>query len=131
MKILLTGANGYIGLRLLPSLLEAGHTVVGLVRDRGRFPILQFEPFLADDRLQLLEGDMLVPDQLPHFPDGIDAAYYLLHSMGAGRGFEEREQACAENFLEWKSGTSCGRIIYLGGSFRMVCFPIISDPARR
>ncbi len=75
----------------------------------------QFEPFLADERLRLLEGDMLEPDELPLVPDGIDAAYYLLHSMGAGNGFEEREKACAENFLGWVSGAACERIIYLGG----------------
>jgi len=115
LKILLTGANGYIGLRLLPSLLDAGHKVVGLVRDKGRFPSAQFEPFIADGRLELLEGDMLVPEGLPPFPNGIDAAYYLLHSMGAGHGFEERESACAGNFLKWCEGSACGRIIYLGG----------------
>ena len=75
MKILLTGANGYIGLRLLPSLLDAGHAVVGLVRDKGRFPMSQFEPFLADGRLTLLEGDMLEPDGLPTAPNGINAVY--------------------------------------------------------
>ncbi len=115
MKILLTGANGYIGLRLLPSLLEAGHSVVGLVRDRGRFPTSQFDPFLADGRLELLEGDMLKPDKLPRFPEGIDAAFYLLHSMGAGEGFEDRERSCAENFVEWMNGAGCPRVIYLGG----------------
>ncbi len=115
MKILLTGANGYIGLRLLPSLLDAGHRVVGLVRDKGRFPTSQFDPFLADGRLELLEGDMLEPDGLPPFPDGMGAAYYLLHSMGAGHGFEKREKACAENFVGWVGRGSCGRIIYLGG----------------
>lgn len=115
MKILLTGANGYIGLRLLPSLLDAGHRVVGLVRDKGRFPVSQFEPFFTDGRLELFEGDMLEPDRLPPVPDGIDAAYYLLHSMGAGHGFEEREKSCAENFLKWITSSDCKRIIYLGG----------------
>ncbi|HEX5789775.1 MAG TPA: NAD(P)H-binding protein, partial [Luteolibacter sp.] len=90
MKILLTGANGYIGLRLLPSLLESGHHVIALVRDRDRFPAAQFQPFLDDGRLSLIEGDMLDPAQLPVPPLEIEAAYYLLHSMGAGRGFEER-----------------------------------------
>ncbi|QTN31116.1 DUF2867 domain-containing protein [Akkermansiaceae bacterium] len=115
MKILLTGANGYIGLRLLPALLDAGHTVIGLVRDKGRFPMAQFTPFMDDGRLQLLEGDMLKPETLPDLPDGMAAAYYLLHSMGAGDGFEERENACAQNFLQWVSFRPCQRIIYLGG----------------
>ncbi len=115
MNILITGANGYIGLRLLPALLEAGHRVIGLVRDRGRFPTEQFQAFLDDGRLSLIEGDMLVPARLPEPPGEIDAAYYLLHSMGAGQGFEEREAACARNLSDWLERTGCGRILYLAG----------------
>ena len=114
MEILLTGANGYIGLRLLPALLEAGHTVKGLVRDEARFPSAQFADFLEDGRLVLLEGDMLDPANLPEIPGRPDAAYYLLHSMGAGKGFENREEACARNFRDWIAG-KCKRVIYLGG----------------
>lgn len=114
MEILLTGANGYIGLRLLPALLDAGHSVKGLVRDEGRFPSAQFADFIADGRLELLEGDMLEPESLPDIPGKPDAAYYLLHSMGAGNGFEDREAACARNFTKWIAG-SCKRVIYLGG----------------
>ena len=115
MNILLTGANGYIGLRLLPALLKAEHRVIALVRDRGRFPSAQFQPFLDDGRLSLIEGDMLDPTRLPAPPQEIDAAYYLLHSMGAGRGFEEREAACARNFTAWLESSACRRVIYLGG----------------
>lgn len=115
MNILLTGANGYIGLRLLPNLLEANHRVIGLVRDRSRFPSAQFQAFLDDGRLSLIEGDMLDPSRLPGLEDGIDAAYYLLHSMGAGQGFEAREAACSRNFVKWIEPTSCRRILYLGG----------------
>lgn len=115
LNILLTGANGYIGLRLLPSLLEAGHRVFGLVRDRARFPSGEFKKFLDDGRLVLLEGDMLDPSGLPGPPPQIDAAYYLLHSMGAGHGFEEREAACARNLVAWLARTDCRRILYLGG----------------
>ena len=114
MEILLTGANGYIGLRLLPALLEAGHSVKGLVRDKGRFPSQQFADFLADGRLELIEGDMLKPESLPELSGKADAAYYLLHSMGAGKGFGEREEACARNFMDWISGR-CRKVIYLGG----------------
>lgn len=115
MKVLLTGANGYIGLRLLPELLDRGHQVVGLVRDIGRFPSSQFEAFLADGRMSLMEGDMLEPRHLPAAPLEIDAAYYLLHSMGAGAGFEEREAACARNLVAWLEPATCRRILYLGG----------------
>lgn len=115
MNILLTGANGYIGLRLLPALLAAGHRVTGLVRDCGRFPAARFQAFRDDGRLSLLEGDMLDPARLPDPPQEIDAAYYLLHSMGAGHGFEEREAACARNFSAWLEKYGCRRVIYLGG----------------
>lgn len=73
MEILLTGANGYIGLRLLPVFLEAGHTVKWLVRDMGRFPSWQFADFPADGRLELLEGDMLELEGLPEIPGNPDA----------------------------------------------------------
>ncbi len=115
MIILLTGANGYIGLRLLPQLLEAGHRVKALVRDKFRFPAAQFGSFLADGRLELLEGDMLEPKSLPPMPERPDASYYLLHSMGAGVGFEKREEACARNYVKWLEQEGCGRVIYLGG----------------
>ncbi len=75
----------------------------------------QFESFLDDGRLKLLEGDMLKPDELPELAGKFDAAFYLLHSMGAGRGFEEREEACARNFSNWVEAGEVGRVIYLGG----------------
>lgn len=108
--ILLTGANGYIGMRLLPTLLEAGHRVTGIVRSFPRFPSSQFNPFLESGQLRLLEGDFL--GELPPVPDHLDAAYYLLHSMGAGRDFEEREAACARRFTSW---IKCRQVIYLSG----------------
>ena len=115
MNILLTGANGYIGLRLLNALLEQGHCVTCLVRDEARFPKSQFEAFLEDGCVELIEGDMLLPDSLPDPGKKFDVAYYLLHSMGAGKGFEEREEACAKNFTKWLGKERCERVIYLGG----------------
>lgn len=115
MKILLTGANGYIGLRLLPALLEAGHEVRALVRNRARFPCAQFAPFLEKEQLTLLEGDMLDPPGLPELDRDPEVAYYLLHSMGAGPDFEQREKDCAENFLAWTANSGVAKIIYLGG----------------
>jgi uncharacterized protein YbjT (DUF2867 family) len=110
MHILLTGANGYIGMRLLPTLLEAGHRVTGIVRSTARFPSSQFSSFIESGQLSLLEGDFL--GELPPVPDDLDAAYYLLHSMGAGSDFEEREARCARRFTEW---IKCKQIIYLSG----------------
>lgn len=115
MNILLTGANGYIGLRLLPELLNAGHEVKALVRDKTRFPMTQFQAFLEDGRLELLEGDMLDYDSLPEWDSAFDAAFYLLHSMGAGKGFEKREETCARHFCQWIESAKIRRLIYLGG----------------
>ncbi|MGD7652795.1 MAG: SDR family oxidoreductase [Verrucomicrobiales bacterium] len=115
MKTLVTGANGYIGLRLIPALLEAGHHVTALVRDKARFPCAQFAPFTAEGRFTLIEGDMLRPESLPELPAKLCAAYYLLHSMAAGGDFEQREAACATNFTTWINRSRCQRILYLGG----------------
>ncbi len=119
MKILLTGANGYIGLRLLPSLLEAGHHVVCLVRDRRRFPFQDF----AEENITLIEADLLDPDSLKALPKDLDAAYYLVHSMGAGsEHFLDLEKQAAQNFGAALRGSRLQQIIYLSG-----IVPDISD----
>jgi len=110
MHILLTGANGYIGMRLLPTLLDGGHKVTGVVRSTSRFPSTQFQPFLESGQLTLLEGDFL--GDLPPVPDDLDAAYYLLHSMGSGHDFAQREADCARRFRDW---VQCEQVIYLSG----------------
>ena len=112
MKILLTGANGYIGMRLLPLLLEEGHEVVCSVRDANR---LSISPDLRK-RITIVEIDFLedaIPDVLP---TDIDAAYYLIHSMSSStQNFEQEEELSALNFNDYLSETSCKQIIYLGG----------------
>jgi uncharacterized protein YbjT (DUF2867 family) len=113
MHLLLTGANGYIGLRLLPELLEAGHRVTALVRDRRRFPSEEFSE--VGDQLRVIEGDLLKPDRLPAPPADLDVAYYLIHSMGASGDFGAREQASARHFIDWLEPSPPGRIVYLGG----------------
>lgn len=113
MHLLLTGANGYIGLRLLPALLDAGHRVTAVVRDRRRFPDGDFAG--AGGRLQVIEGDFLKPESLPDFPKDLDAAYYLLHSMGSAGDFGAREETTARTFTAALRRTRCARIVYLGG----------------
>lgn len=113
MHLLLTGASGYIGLRLIPALLEAGHRITAVVRDRRRFPLGDFQN--AGDQLTLIEGDFLKPETLDRFPDDLDAAYYLLHSMGGGGDFVEREKIVARSFIDALDRSSCNRIVYLGG----------------
>ena len=112
MKILLTGANGYIGKRLLPVLLEQGHDVYAVVRD-----IQRFEAGLQDrGQLHILEIDFLQENLLDSLPADIDAAYYLIHSMSSGRDdFNELESISASNFVKLVDQTSARQIIYLGG----------------
>ena len=112
MNILLTGATGYIGQRLLPLLVEAGHHVTCLVRDARRFEF----PERLRDSLTVVEGDLLRPDSLTNLPHGIDVAYYLVHSMsGHDKDFFRLEQASARNFVGYLNGTSCRQVIYLSG----------------
>jgi uncharacterized protein YbjT (DUF2867 family) len=112
MKILLTGATGYIGRRLLPALVEAGHQVVCLARNARR---LQFPESLRN-RVSVVEGDLLKPESLLNIPDDIEAAYYLVHSMSQSASeFERMEQDSAQNFVARIQHAKCRQIVYLGG----------------
>lgn len=111
MKILLTGANGYIGTRLLPRLAEKGHTIYALVRSRYRIEI----PEKFCSQLHVIEGDLLDPVSLLKIPEDIDAAYYLVHSMSDSPKFAEMEAASAKNFQERVGKTHAKQIIYLSG----------------
>ncbi|MCY2688263.1 SDR family oxidoreductase [Salinimicrobium sp. TH3] len=113
MKILLTGATGYIGKRLLPILIEKGHEVVCCVRDKKRFPT---EGIYSNSKISLLEVDFLKELPSSNAVKDIDAAYYLIHSMSSGSGdFAEMEEASAKNFLKLVESTSVKQIIYLTG----------------
>ncbi|WP_022823339.1 SDR family oxidoreductase [Hymenobacter norwichensis] len=112
MKILLTGANGYIGQRLLPLLVEAGHEVVCLVRDPRRFEL----PERLRSRVTVAEGDLLKPDSLRELPTDIEAAYYLVHSMsGSNKNFYHSEQQSARHFAHYLDTTTARQVIYLSG----------------
>ncbi len=113
MNVLVTGANGYIGLRLILAMLEAGHTVTAVVRDPARFPSDNFSAKAA--RLTVVRADFLDAESLTALPESIDAAYYLIHSMGAGGDFAAREKQCAVNFANAAKRANWKRIIYLGG----------------
>ena len=111
-KILLTGANGYIGTRLLSLLGEEGHHIVALVRSEKR---LLVPPHLKK-QVSLVVADLLDKETLKNIPQDIDAAYYLVHSMGQqSTGFSELEAKSAKNFTEEISRTNCKQIIYLSG----------------
>lgn len=112
MKILLTGVTGYIGARLLPVLIEAGHDVYAVIRDRSRF-----QPPLAEHpRLHLVEADFLDREQTLHMPGQMDAAFYLVHSITQKKAdFSAKERICAENFVQYAESSHLGQIIYLSG----------------
>ncbi|HNP78638.1 MAG TPA: SDR family oxidoreductase [Cyclobacteriaceae bacterium] len=115
MKILLTGTTGYIGRRLLPVLVGAGHSVVCLVRDRRRF---DWEDFSADflQNVSVLQADLSDPTTLTSVPSDIDAAYYLVHSMSSSNpDFTQLEAASAQNFVNLVNTTTAQQIIYLSG----------------
>ncbi|MCF8243592.1 MAG: SDR family oxidoreductase [Saprospiraceae bacterium] len=109
MKILLTGANGYIGQRLLPVLLEQGHTVYCCVRNRRRFNGPTHENF------KIIEVDFLDPAPGTVFPADLDVAFFLIHSMSSKGDFAEKEARTAEHFSRLVSASQCRQIIYLSG----------------
>ncbi len=113
MRILLTGANGYIGKRLLPVLLEAGHEVICCVRDKDRFVVKE----QGRSRVSVLEMDFLSqPSANTVLPPDIDAAYYLIHSLKTSVGeFGEAEASAAEHFKQLMETAHVRQVIYLGG----------------
>jgi uncharacterized protein YbjT (DUF2867 family) len=108
MRVLVTAATGYIGGRLVPELLRAGHTVRVMVRSPDR---IRDRPWT--DRVEVVEGDVLAPGSLEGIADGMDAAYYLIHAMGAGGDYAAADRRGAEAFATACAGI--GKVIYLGG----------------
>lgn len=111
MKILLTGATGYVGKRLLPVLIQNGHQVVCCVRDIKRFN--PPKSFLKN--IDIIEIDLLDEQSLEKIPLDIDAAYYLVHSMSTSSKYQQLEQKSAFNFRVAIEKTQVEHIIYLSG----------------
>ena len=114
-KILLTGATGYIGRRLLPVLLNDGHQVVCLVRDKRRFDFDSLSNETAQN-LEIIECDLEKPATLEKLPLAIDAAYYMVHSLDTkDKGFGALENKTAENFIHYVEKSKARQIVYLSG----------------
>jgi len=112
LKILLTGATGYIGKRLLPVLVNMGHQVVCCVRDKNRFTLDQE----YGKSVEVLEIDFLKYDADYKLPKDIDGAFYLIHSMSTTTGnFDELEAITAYNFRDLIEETNVKHVVYLGG----------------
>ncbi|MGB0176861.1 MAG: SDR family oxidoreductase [Owenweeksia sp.] len=111
MRILLTGANGYIGLRLLPALVEEGHEVVCCVRDRKR---LDIKPAYRD-KVEVFEVDYLKEINYNEAPKEVDVAFYLIHSMTSSGDFESMEERAARSFVNFVDHLKARQIIYLSG----------------
>lgn len=108
-RIIVTGATGYVGGRLVPELLAAGHEVLCLARDPSR---VSFGPEVSVHRADLLE-----PASLTGVGGGYEHAYYLVHSMGRGGGddYQSRDVQAATNFARFANEAGIGQVIYLGG----------------
>lgn len=111
MKILLTGATGYIGKRVLLSLVQQGYHVVCCTRDKNRFN----PPKSIIDKIDVIEVDLLKKETLKNIPKDIDAAYYLVHSMSSSKDYKKLEYESACNFREAINQTKAQQVIYLSG----------------
>ncbi|MFC7304144.1 SDR family oxidoreductase [Streptomyces monticola] len=109
LHCLVTGASGYIGGRLVPELLEAGHRV----RCLARTP-LKLRDYPWSERVEVVQGDVCDPDSAAAAMRGVDVAYYLVHSLGSGRDFERKDREAAQVFAAAAEDAGVRRIVYLG-----------------
>jgi uncharacterized protein YbjT (DUF2867 family) len=111
--VLVTGATGYVGGRLVPRLLSAGYRVRALGRSLAK---LRSRPWGGHPRIELAQGDVMDLESLRHAAQGCWAAYYLVHSMtAAARDFAAADRQAAGNLAQAAAAAGLDRIIYLGG----------------
>jgi len=111
MKLLLTGASGYIGKRLLPVLVNSGHEVICCVRDVKRFT----PPKSLRSNIQIVQVDLLDEASLQNIPKDIDGAFYLVHSMATSSNYHSLEEQSAINFRNAMNQTQVQHVVYLSG----------------
>lgn len=111
MRILLTGATGYVGKRILGPLLDAGHTVICCTRDISRFNT----DVKNTENIEVIEVDFLKEKTLQNIPLDIDGAYYLIHSMSTHKNFTSIEEITARSFVDRINETQCQHVVYLSG----------------
>ncbi|AUH40869.1 SDR family oxidoreductase [Streptomyces sp. CMB-StM0423] len=110
LNCLVTGASGYIGGRLVPELLAAGYRVRCLARTPGK---LRDHPWAGD--VEVVRGDVTDEESVAAALRGMDVAYYLVHALGSGGGFEETDRRAARVFARQADAAGVRRIVYLGG----------------
>ncbi len=109
-RCLVTGASGYIGGRLVPELLAAGYSVRCMARDPGKLSDRSWSA-----QVEIMAADALDRSGVRQALDGIDVAYYLIHSLGTGSSFEQRDRDSARIFADAARDAGVKRIVYLGG----------------
>ncbi|MGI8593190.1 MAG: NAD(P)H-binding protein [Solirubrobacteraceae bacterium] len=108
MRILVTGITGFVGAALVPRLQRDGHELRGFARDPSR----------ASSDIPVVKGDVVAGSGLDEALDGVEATYFLIHSMEPatnGTGFADRERTAAENFARAAQAAGVRQIVYLGG----------------
>lgn len=112
MKTAVTGVTGYVGGRLVPELLNAGHDVRALARHTSRLTGRDWA-----GEVEVVETDASDLDQTRAALEGCDVAYYLIHSLGTGPAFESRDRRTALTFARAAREAGVRRIVYLGGMY--------------
>lgn len=107
MNVLVTGATGFVGGNLVPELLSRGFDVKATTRDPSSYH--------PPDGVEVMEADLLDRDSLEGVFDGVDAAFYLVHSLESGADFAERDRRAARNFADAAGEAGVDRVVYLGG----------------